>query len=227
MLRLQEGLNAGVARCAGWVAAQRDIAIPAPHQPSCPGAPPCPGPRGPPVPLVTCAVCPSGFPYEKVVQRVLYLQVLDYDRFSRNDPIGEVSIPLNKVDLTQMQTFWKDLKPCSDGSVRPQLQAPGGGLAARADRYRPSHPQSREGQECRVEWCRWAASMGLSSCQHSQHWGLALRGQGSVQGAGRGLCTDLPEEERPRRTEVIDRGGASTQVRVEGARDRGTGQRAR
>lgn len=61
----------------------------------------------------------TGFPYEKVVQRVLYLQVLDYDRFSRNDPIGEVSIPLNKVDLTQMQTFWKDLKPCSDGSVRP------------------------------------------------------------------------------------------------------------
>uniref|UniRef100_A0A2I3H528 Synaptotagmin-7 n=1 Tax=Nomascus leucogenys TaxID=61853 RepID=A0A2I3H528_NOMLE len=58
----------------------------------------------------------EGFPYEKVVQRILYLQVLDYDRFSRNDPIGEVSIPLNKVDLTQMQTFWKDLKPCSDGS---------------------------------------------------------------------------------------------------------------
>uniref|UniRef100_A0A8C5PN06 Synaptotagmin-7 n=1 Tax=Leptobrachium leishanense TaxID=445787 RepID=A0A8C5PN06_9ANUR len=58
----------------------------------------------------------EGFPYEKVVQRVLYLQVLDYDRFSRNDPIGEVSLPLNKVDLTQMQTFWKELKPCSDGS---------------------------------------------------------------------------------------------------------------
>uniref|UniRef100_G1N011 Synaptotagmin-7 n=1 Tax=Meleagris gallopavo TaxID=9103 RepID=G1N011_MELGA len=56
----------------------------------------------------------EGFPYEKVVQRVLYLQVLDYDRFSRNDPIGEVSIPLNKVDLTQMQTFWKDLKPCRE-----------------------------------------------------------------------------------------------------------------
>ncbi|XP_048340228.1 synaptotagmin-7 isoform X4 [Sphaerodactylus townsendi] len=58
----------------------------------------------------------EGFPYEKVVQRVLYLQVLDYDRFSRNDPIGEVSLPLNKLDLTQMQTFWKELKPCSDGS---------------------------------------------------------------------------------------------------------------
>ncbi|XP_062849483.1 synaptotagmin-7 [Trichomycterus rosablanca] len=58
----------------------------------------------------------EGFPYEKVRERKLYMQVLDYDRFSRNDPIGEVSIPLNKVELGQHQTFWKDLKPCSDGS---------------------------------------------------------------------------------------------------------------
>ncbi|XP_074472471.1 synaptotagmin-7b isoform X2 [Sebastes fasciatus] len=58
----------------------------------------------------------EGFPYDKVVQRTLYLQVLDYDRFSRNDPIGEVSVPLNKLDLANMQTFWKELKPCSDGS---------------------------------------------------------------------------------------------------------------
>ncbi|XP_059383091.1 synaptotagmin-7-like isoform X2 [Carassius carassius] len=58
----------------------------------------------------------EGFPFEKVVQRTLYLQVLDYDRFSRNDPIGEVSIPLNKIDLAHVQTFWKELKPCSDGS---------------------------------------------------------------------------------------------------------------
>lgn len=58
-----------------------------------------------------------GFPYEKVRERTLYLQVLDFDRFSRNDPIGEVSIPLNKVELGQIKTFWKELKPCSDGSV--------------------------------------------------------------------------------------------------------------
>ncbi|KAG8012704.1 Synaptotagmin-7, partial [Nibea albiflora] len=60
----------------------------------------------------------EGFPYEKVRERTLYLQVLDYDRFSRNDPIGEVSIPLNKVELGQIKTFWKELKPCSDGSDR-------------------------------------------------------------------------------------------------------------
>uniref|UniRef100_A0A4W5L3W5 C2 domain-containing protein n=1 Tax=Hucho hucho TaxID=62062 RepID=A0A4W5L3W5_9TELE len=60
-----------------------------------------------------------GFPYEKVRERTLYLQVLDFDRFSRNDPIGEVSIPLNKLsDLGHMQTFWKELKPCMDGAGR-------------------------------------------------------------------------------------------------------------
>ena len=73
-----------------------------------------------------------GFPYEKVRERTLYLQVLDYDRFSRNDPIGEVSIPLNKVELGQIKTFWKELKPCSDGSVR------GGGQAVRLNDDKPS-----------------------------------------------------------------------------------------
>uniref|UniRef100_UPI00358E5C4E synaptotagmin-7 isoform X5 n=1 Tax=Myxine glutinosa TaxID=7769 RepID=UPI00358E5C4E len=58
----------------------------------------------------------EGFPYEKVTQRILYLQVLDYDRFSRNDPIGEVSLPLGRLDLTQTLSFCKELKPCADGS---------------------------------------------------------------------------------------------------------------
>lgn len=86
--------------------------------------------------LLIPSVSGTGFPYEKVVQRVLYLQVLDYDRFSRNDPIGEVSIPLNKVDLTQMQTFWKDLKPCTDGSVR--LRSPSHALGTVLEGRLPS-----------------------------------------------------------------------------------------
>lgn len=72
---------------------------------------------------ISVSVSILGFPYEKVRERTLYLQVLDYDRFSRNDPIGEVSIPLNKVELGQMKTFWKELKPCSDGSVRDEGRA--------------------------------------------------------------------------------------------------------
>lgn len=105
------------------------------------------------------SVSVAGFPYEKVVQRVLYLQVLDYDRFSRNDPIGEVSIPLNKVDLTQMQTFWKDLKPCSDGSVRPVGMVLGGGP--------PLSPQCpKEGTSLGAALGAHAGSGAPAGCPH-------------------------------------------------------------
>ncbi|XP_002740330.1 synaptotagmin-7-like [Saccoglossus kowalevskii] len=52
------------------------------------------------------------FPYNKLQERVLHLQILDYDRFSRNDPIGEVNLPLAELDLTNPTTYWKNLVPC-------------------------------------------------------------------------------------------------------------------
>ncbi|XP_077999837.1 synaptotagmin-7-like [Glandiceps talaboti] len=58
------------------------------------------------------------FPYNKLQERVLHLQVLDYDRFSRNDPIGEVNLPLAELDLTTPTTHWKSLVPCK-GSKDP------------------------------------------------------------------------------------------------------------
>ena len=58
-----------------------------------------------------------GFPYQKLQSRTLYMQVLDYDRFSRDDPIGEVAIPLSDIDLAQGQTFWKSLQPCKGHAV--------------------------------------------------------------------------------------------------------------
>lgn len=55
----------------------------------------------------------EGFPHNKLLSRTLYLQVLDYDRFSRNDPIGEIEIPLSDIDLGPMAlTFCKVLQPC-------------------------------------------------------------------------------------------------------------------
>lgn len=55
----------------------------------------------------------EGFPHNKLLSRTLYLQVLDYDRFSRNDPIGEIEIPLSDIDLGPTTlTFCKDLQPC-------------------------------------------------------------------------------------------------------------------
>ncbi|CAD5113663.1 DgyrCDS2824 [Dimorphilus gyrociliatus] len=58
----------------------------------------------------------EGFPFQKIQNRILYMQVLDYDRFSRDDPIGEVAIPLSDVNLTEHQTMWKNLQPCKGHS---------------------------------------------------------------------------------------------------------------
>lgn len=53
----------------------------------------------------------EGFPIQKLQSRVLHLHVFDYDRFSRDDSIGEVFLPLCQVDLSEKPNFWKALKP--------------------------------------------------------------------------------------------------------------------
>ena len=55
----------------------------------------------------------EGLNYKNLTERVLYIQVLDYDRFSRDDPIGELSLPLDSIDLVTTQSIWMDLQPCS------------------------------------------------------------------------------------------------------------------
>ncbi|XP_056638756.1 synaptotagmin-7 isoform X3 [Diorhabda sublineata] len=53
----------------------------------------------------------EGFPIQKLQSRILHLHVFDYDRFSRDDSIGEVFLPLCQVDLSEKPSFWKALKP--------------------------------------------------------------------------------------------------------------------
>ena len=60
----------------------------------------------------------TGWPHNKLLEKTIYLQVIDYDRFSRDDPIGETYIPLNEVDLSQAPTMWRYLQPCKDSRVR-------------------------------------------------------------------------------------------------------------
>ena len=60
----------------------------------------------------------AGFSYNMMVGKMLYLQVLDYDRFSRHHPIGEVSLPLIDVNLARGETIWMDLLPCQIHAVR-------------------------------------------------------------------------------------------------------------
>ncbi len=53
----------------------------------------------------------SDFPIEKLKTRTLHLHVFDYDRFSRDDPIGELFIPLQDLDFSQNYDVWKPLLP--------------------------------------------------------------------------------------------------------------------
>lgn len=56
----------------------------------------------------------EGFPYNKLMQRTLCLQVLDYDRFSRNDPIGNVQVSLENLNLgPEPIILSKELQPSS------------------------------------------------------------------------------------------------------------------
>lgn len=53
----------------------------------------------------------EGFPINKLQSRVLHLHVYDYDRFSRDDSIGEFHLPLCQVDFTAKPQYWKALHP--------------------------------------------------------------------------------------------------------------------
>jgi len=61
---------------------------------------------------VTCAFSTAGLPYEKIQQKVLYMQVFDHDRFSRDDPIGEILLPLNTINLAEEFLQCLPLAPC-------------------------------------------------------------------------------------------------------------------
>lgn len=53
----------------------------------------------------------EGFPYEKLKTRTLHLEVLDKDRFSADDPIGEIYVPLSDMNLSTLQDHWRHLQP--------------------------------------------------------------------------------------------------------------------
>ena len=44
-----------------------------------------------------------------VTRRTVVLQVWDDDKFSKDDPVGEVQIPLWEMDLYKVNDEWKEL----------------------------------------------------------------------------------------------------------------------
>jgi len=53
-----------------------------------------------------------------VLGNTLCLQVFDHDRFSKDDIIGEIVMPMLPSDLVNGQTLWKGLQPSEGRTVR-------------------------------------------------------------------------------------------------------------
>ena len=51
--------------------------------------------------------------HEQVQERTLVLHVMDKDTFSKDDKIGEVQIPLNRMDLSRKVSVWREIGPIS------------------------------------------------------------------------------------------------------------------
>lgn len=59
---------------------------------------------------VLSALFPTQVPYVELGGRVLVMAVYDFDRFSRNDAIGEVRVPMSSVDLGRPVLAWRELQ---------------------------------------------------------------------------------------------------------------------
>jgi len=64
----------------------------------------------------------QGLSIDKIKHRVLSLQVYDFDRFSRNDPIGDVFLPLRDLQLNQEDYHSIDLTESQGSNKRGELQ---------------------------------------------------------------------------------------------------------
>ncbi|MCP9257701.1 Synaptotagmin I [Dirofilaria immitis] len=53
-------------------------------------------------------------PFAEIASKTLVFAVYDFDRFSKHDQIGQVLIPLGKIDLGQVIEEWKDISPPPD-----------------------------------------------------------------------------------------------------------------
>ncbi|XP_061085212.1 synaptotagmin-1-like [Conger conger] len=49
-------------------------------------------------------------PYTELGGRTLVMTVYDFDRFSKHDAIGDITVPMNKVDFSRVTEEWRDLQ---------------------------------------------------------------------------------------------------------------------
>lgn len=69
--------------------------------------------------------------------KVLVMAVYDFDRFSRNDAIGEVRVPMSSMDLGRPVLAWRELQAAPREEVSARGHAPAAGPA-------PLHPRANQ-----------------------------------------------------------------------------------
>ncbi|KAH7718193.1 CRE-SNT-1 protein [Aphelenchoides avenae] len=53
-------------------------------------------------------------PFNELSSKTLVFSIYDFDRFSKHDQIGQVLLPLGKMDLGEVVEEWKDIQPPPD-----------------------------------------------------------------------------------------------------------------
>lgn len=56
-------------------------------------------------------------PYIELGGKTLVMTVYDFDRFSKHDAIGDVKVPMNKVDFSHVTEEWRDLQSAEKEEV--------------------------------------------------------------------------------------------------------------
>lgn len=49
--------------------------------------------------------------------KTLVMTVYDFDRFSKHDAIGDIKVPMNKVDFSHITEEWRDLQSAEKEEV--------------------------------------------------------------------------------------------------------------
>lgn len=81
--------------------------------------------------------------------RVLVMAVYDFDRFSRNDAIGEVRVPMSSVDLGRPVLAWRELQ----AAPREEVSTLGPALATGPTP--PPFPDVLSAAEGYPQGCSW------------------------------------------------------------------------
>uniref|UniRef100_A0A6G1SJP6 Synaptotagmin 1 n=1 Tax=Aceria tosichella TaxID=561515 RepID=A0A6G1SJP6_9ACAR len=59
--------------------------------------------------------------YAELTKQTLILSVYDYDRLSKHDEIGQLTLPMSSIDLARRQLNWSELRKMNDGDAAASL----------------------------------------------------------------------------------------------------------